>query len=370
MVMRRATTIGSLLAVAIAAHTAANLSRLRRPNPQVPPVDEFVSVLIPARDEARVIGTAVASVLAQAGVPNMEVLVLDDFSIDETAAVVKEFADDRLRLVSNSQEPPDGWLGKPWACTQLAELAKGSVLVFIDADVELSADAIRASVREMRARDFAMISPYPRQLASNWLAQLTQPLVSWSWCALLPLGWAEQSRRPSLAAANGQFLVMDADAYASVNGHHAVADEVIEDVALMRVFKNAGFTTCTMDGSAIASCEMYESAEDTTGGYAKSLWAAFGGPVGSIGVSSLLFVAYLVPPIAAIGARSRRVRTIGAVGYAAGVLSRALVARRVGTRVWPDSAMQPASIGAFIVINAISWRRHVLRSNSWKGRAV
>lgn len=370
MVMRRVTTVGTLLACAIAAHTAFNLSKLRKPNPQVPPLDEFVSVLIPARDEAVAIGKSVASALAQAGVPNMEVLVLDDFSTDDTAKIVNAVHDPRLRLVPNPKEPPAGWLGKPWACAQLAEIAQGSVFVYIDADVELSADAVRASVRAMRAQNFAMVSPYPRQLTSNWLGHLTQPLLSWSWCALLPLGWSEQSGRTSLAAANGQFLVIDADAYRSVNGHNSVCAEVIEDVALMRAFKKAGWTTCTMDGSAIASCEMYVSAEQTANGYAKSLWAAFGGPIGSIGVTSLLFVAFIAPPLAAIGARSKRVRAVGALGYAAGVVSRALVARRMSTRIWPDSAMQPASVGAFIAINALSWRRHQLGVNSWKGRTV
>lgn len=370
MVMRRFATLGTVVAIAVAAHTAYNLTRLRKPNPQVPPVDEHVSVLIPARDEAAVIARAVSSVLAQAGVPNMEVLVLDDRSTDDTAAVVNAIADDRLRLISAAQALPEDWLGKPWACAQLASEARGSVLVFIDADVELSPDAVRASVRSLRAHDFAMISPYPRQLARNWLAQLTQPLVSWAWCALLPLQWSERTDRPSLAAANGQFLVLDAAAYHSVNGHQCVAHEVLEDVALMRAFKSAGLSTCTMDGSALATCEMYESTRQTIDGYAKSMWTAFGGPIGSVAVSSLLFIAYIGPPLVAISARSRRVRTIGALGYAAGVFSRSLVARRMGTRVWPDSALHPASIGAFIAINAISWRRHRLGANSWKGRAI
>lgn len=368
--MRRITTVGTVVAVGIAAHTALNLQRLRKPNVQVPPVDEAVSVLIPARNEERVIASALASVLSQAGVPELEVIVLDDNSSDATSAVVNSIADERVQLKSNTQEPPANWLGKSWACSALADNATGSVLVFMDADVELSPDAIRASVHALRASDFALISPYPRQLAANWLGRLTQPLVTWSWCALLPLQWAERSTRPSLAAANGQFLVMDADAYRAIGGHASVATAVLEDVALMREFKKAGLRTCTMDGSELASCEMYESADQTVNGYAKSLWAAFGTPIGSIGVNALLFVAFMVPPLAAVTARSATVRAVGAVGYAAGTFSRTVVARRMGTRVWPDSALHPGSVAAFIAINAISWRRHLQGSNSWKGRAV
>ncbi len=163
---------------------------------------------------------------------------------------------------------------------------------------------------------------------------------------------------------------MDAQAYRAVGGHGAVAAEVLEDVALMRAFKSAGMRTCTMDGSTLASCEMYASAQQTVDGYAKSLWAAFGSPAGAIAVNALLFAAYVAPPLAAVSARSPRVRAVGALGYAAGVCSRSVVARRTGTRVWPDSALHPASIAAFIGINAISWHRHIQGSNSWKGRAL
>jgi len=370
VVTRRLTTIGTLLALGIAAHTALNLRRLRRPSPSVPPVDEPVSVLIPARDEEQVIATAVTSALQQAGVDDLEVLVLDDGSTDATAAVVAGIDDPRLRLIRSEVEPPAGWLGKPWACMRLAEQAHGTVLVFMDADVNLGPDAVRASVRALRAHDFALVSPYPRQLAGNWLAALTQPLIPWSWSALLPLRLAEQSLRPSLAAATGQLIVVDARAYAQVGGHASVAHEVLEDVALMRAFRRAGLRTCTMDGSRIASSEMYPSPAAVVDGYAKSMWTAFGGPLGSVCVNALLLTVYVIPPLAALTSRSRGTRTIGRVGYLAAVASRAMVARRTGTRVWPDSAMQPASIAAFVAINAISWRRHLQGANRWKGRAV
>jgi len=222
----------------------------------------------------------------------------------------------------------------------------------------------------MRALDFALVSPYPRQLAANWLAALTQPLIAWSWSALLPLQLAERSLRPSLAAATGQLIVVDAAAYAQVGGHACVAHEVLEDVALMRAFRRAGHTTCTMDGSDLASSEMYTSPEAVVDGYAKSMWAAFGGPLGSACVNALLLTAYVIPPVAAIASSSTRTRAIGRLGTLAAVASRAMVARRMGTRVWPDSALQPASIAAFVAINAISWRRHLQGANSWKGRAV
>lgn len=370
MVMRRLTMAGTAIAGALAVHTAVNLRHLRTPEVTAPPVTERVSVLIPARDEAATIAGAVTSVLAQRGVPDLEVLVLDDHSSDGTGAVVESFGAAQVRLIRGTDDLPVGWLGKPWAAQRLAEAASGTVLVFMDADVQLEPDALRACIGELRAHDFAMVAPYPRQLAEGWLERLVQPLVTWSWCAFLPLGLAERSPRPSLSAANGQLLVIDARAYRAIDGHASVAGVVLEDIALMRALKASGMRTCTMDGSTIASCRMYESSAQVVDGYAKSLWSAFGGPAGSIAVTALLLTASVVPAASALVARRHSTRLIGLVGYAAAVASRAQVARRTHARTWPDSAAHPASIVAFAALSAVSWSRHTRGSNTWKGRSL
>jgi hypothetical protein len=299
------------------------------------------------------------------------VIVLDDGSSDLTASIVESIDDPRLTLLRGPDTPPPPhWLGKPWACARLAESAGGSILIFVDADVELNEDAALAAIRELRANGFSLVAPYPRQLAEGPLERLVQPLVTWSWVATMPLRWAERSHRPSLSAANGQFLVFDTAAYRSIGGHASVRSEVVEDVALMRALKISGHRTATVDGSHLAQCRMYDGTREVTDGYAKSLWSAFGGPSGSVAVNALLFTAFVAPPAAAILARDRRTKAISLAGYAAGVTSRALVARRTGERVWPDTATQPLSILAFNALNVISWTRHRRGSNSWKGRSV
>ena len=376
MVTSRAVSVlvaaSALTATAIAVHTALNLRYLRRPNVEAPEVDEPVTVLIPARNEAAHVQTTVRSVLAQSGIRHLSVVVLDDDSGDETPALVRELVDQdpRLSLITGTEPPPPQWLGKPWACARLAESSSGSVLVFVDADVVLGPGAVRAVVDTLRTRGFAMVAPYPRQVAGTWLERLVQPLVTWSWVATVPLHWAETSTRPSLSAANGQLLAVDAVAYRSVGGHGAVRDQVIEDVALMRAFKVAGLHTATVDGSHLATCRMYEGTEAVVAGYGKSLWSAFNGAAGSIAVCTLLAAVYVVPPLAMVSTRDPRIRAMAALGYAAGVASRAIVARRTGERIAPDALGQPASVVAFIALNAISWRRHLAGANTWKGRPV
>ena len=370
---RTAVAVGSALACAIVAHTAVNLRHLRRPDPQAPPVDEPVTVLIPARDEERHLEATLRSVLAQTGVPARAVLVLDDGSTDGTAAIAQRIAadDDRVTVLHGADAPPPpGWLGKPWACARLAEHADGSVLVFVDADVALEAHAVRAVAATLRENDLGLVAPYPRQLAGSWLERLVQPLVTWSWAATMPLRWAETSLRPSLSAANGQLLAFDAADYRAMGGHAAVRDDVLEDVGLMRAMKRSGRRTATVDGSHLATCRMYDSLQALVDGYAKSLWSAFNGPVGSFGATALLVIVFTVPAVAAVTAPTARTRTIGAVGYAAGVASRALVARRTGEPVLPDALAQPASIAAFGALTALSWWRHRRGTNTWKGRAV
>lgn len=371
MVTRWIVRAGTGLAVAIAAHTAWNLRHLRTPGPAAPDCTDDVAILIPARNESPTIEATVRSALAQQGVPHLTVTVLDDDSDDDTASIVARIAreDSRLQLVTGQGAPPDGWLGKPWACARLSQQADAAVLVFVDADVVLEPHAVRALVDDLRTRGLAMVAPYPAQEARTWLERLVQPLVTWSWAATMPLAWGEASTRTSLSAANGQVIAIDAAAYHAAGGHGAVRDEVLEDIALMRAIKSSGQHAATVDGSQLASCRMYTGTGEVVDGYAKSLWDAFGGPAGSLAVNALLGLAYVVPAAAMVAARTPGARATGAVGYAAGVSSRAMVAGRVGEPII-DSFAQPASIAAFITLNAISWRRHRAGTNRWKGRPV
>lgn len=119
------------------------------------------------------------------------------------------------------------------------------------------------------------------------------------------------------------------------------------------------------DGTHVATCRMYSSSAELGEGYAKSLWAAFGSPARASAVVGALAALYVVPPVAALrGAR------IGLLGYAAGVAGRAMVARRVGGRVWPDSLTHPISIAAFGWLTADSWRRKRRGTLTWKGRSL
>ena len=313
-----------------------------------------VSVLIPARDEAGSIGTCLETIDGAD-----EVIVLDDASTDDTAAIAAAHG----ATVIRGTAPRQGSLGKPHACRQLASAARCDVLVFLDADVRLSPGAVRAAAGLLESSGLDLISPLPRQVAGTLAERLVQPLLAWSILTFLPLGAAARSARPSLGAANGQFLVVRRDSYERAGGHPVGA--VLDDLALLRAIKRSGGRGVAVAGFDLATCRMYSGWRETRDGYGKSLWAAFGGPAGSAATVGALGLGYVLPAIAALrGSRA------GLVGYAAGVVGRVVTGRRAGDRVWPDAFAHPVSIVCFGYLTTRSHVQKRRRTLQWKGRPI
>ena len=361
--------IGLLLPwIALTGHTIVNAALLRRPVPRT--AGERIAVLLPLRDEADRVTPCLEALLGQRGAPNLDILVLDDDSTDGTAGVVRAVAGDEVRLLQGG-EPPPGWLGKPHACQQLADAAPDvDVLVFVDADVVLAPDAIAGAVALRREIGVNLLSPYPKIVGAG---RLVQPLLQWSWLTFLPLRAVERSPRPSLAAAAGQWLVIDRAGYDRAGGHAAVRGDVLEDIGLARAVKRSGGRVALADGSRLATCRMYASWRELADGYAKSLWASFGSPAGAAAVVLVLLLLYAVPPVAAVGFLAG-----GAIGlawwsltaYLLGVGGRVVSARATGGRAWPDALAHPVSVVVFawLVVRSFRMRRRGLLT--WRGRPV
>ena len=348
------------LALAVAAltgHAALNARLLRVPVQA--PLTSRVSVLLPLRDEAHRVTPCLLGLLAQDG--DLEVLVLDDGSTDGTGELVRRVAgrDPRVRLLTG-QQLPAGWLGKPHACQQLADAADpaSTVLVFLDADVVLAPGAVAATVAALETHQLDLVSPYPRQDAPG-RTRLIQPLLQWSWLTFLPLRLAERCSLPSLSAANGQLLAVRRSTYDRAGGHRSVRGAVVEDVALLQSLKRVGGRGGVVDGTALASCRMYDSWDELVAGYTKSLHTV---PLASAVVLAGL---YVLPAVAAVrGSRS------GQLAVAAGIAGRAVAARRTGSRVWPDSLAHPVSVTLLLWLTGRSHLAHRRGTLRWKGRAL
>ncbi|MFM8351679.1 MAG: glycosyltransferase, partial [Actinomycetales bacterium] len=348
---------GALASVAFTANSALNLRVARHPAAQPAQIHERVSILIPARNEAHRITPTLRSVLAQEGLSDAQIIILDDGSTDGTGEVIRRAigTDPRVKVLDGDDNPPPkGWLGKPWACHRLSQEATGNVLIFIDADVVLHPHAIASAVQMLRRDRLHLLSPYPRQIAQSIPERITQPLVTWSWLSTLPLLIAERSRIPQLSAAIGQFLVVDAAAYRASGGHTAVAGEVIEDAGVIRALKRHGYRGMPAIGGDIATCRMYDGAAEVYEGYTKSLWSVFGTTPGAIGGMALMGFVYVVPPVLGLTAKQRSTKVWGAVGYGAGVAGRVMISRAARERTWPDALAQPLSAGTFAALTGLS----------------
>jgi hypothetical protein len=350
--------------VALTGHTLVNAFLLRRVSSAR--TDESVAILLPLRDEADRVAPGLASLLGQNG----QIHVLDDGSTDGTAELVRKIGGDRISLHTGAPLPP-GWLGKPHACQQLADLAgDADVLVFVDADVVLADGAVASAVALLRRAGVTLLSPYPRIAGAGRLAQ---PLLQWSWLTFLPLRAMERSPRPSLAAAGGQWLVIDRVGYQKAGGHAAVRGDVLEDIGLARAVKRSGGRIALADGSRFATCRMYRTWPELTLGYAKSLWASFGSRSGAGTVVVLLLILYASPPpttAALLATGHVELALIAAAAYLLGVIGRAVAARATGGRAWPDALAHPASIVVFAWLVAHSFRLHSRGALSWRGRPL
>lgn len=357
----------------IAISNALLLPRLRWPS--VPGSTPSLSLLIPARNEESVLPDTLRSLQAQT-YPFLEVFVLDDESEDGTADIVRGFArqDGRFRLVAG-QPLPEGWIGKNWACHQLAELSQGEYLVFSDADVRWAPsalEAIAAALEQMRADGLAV---WPTQITVTWAERLVVPLMAMSTLGYLPVLAVHHLPFDSMAAAIGQCLVFRRDVYRRIGGHAAVRDRILEDVLLVRAIKRAGLRLRWADGAGLVSCRMYRDWPSVRDGFAKNILAGHGDSVCLLALSALFhWLIFLTPwlwlaaGLVGVGPSGRPWQP--AVLIALGVGIRALTAATSGQRP-TDALLLPVSIMLMTAIAIRSvWQQWQHGGPQWKGRSI
>lgn len=322
-------------------------------------VSEVVSILIPMRNEEKNVSACVETVINQVGLESFEILVLNDESVDQTKQELSKFT--QIKALEG-KELPNGWLGKLWALDQLVEESKGEYLVFLDADVRLTSNAVASGIKTMREWDF--MSAYPKQIMGGFLQRIFQPLLQWSWMSSVPLLVSQKLSIKSMVVANGQFLIIKRDAYLKSGGHKLIKAEVLDDLMIAKQLVRSGFKGGVAEGSQVASCNMYESSMQLIKGYQKSLWKAFGSPIGGLLVVIILFVSGVLPFVLALLGSE-----IGLISYVLIVASRILSAIRTNTI--PNTAiLHPVAVILLILLIAYSWIGKLSNSLTWRDRSV
>ena len=343
-----------------------------------PAVVSLVSVIVPARNEARNIGRCVRSILAS-DYRSLELIVVDDHSQDDTAPLAHEAGagDSRFRVVPNPSLP-NGWFGKQWACATGVAAARGELLLFTDADTEHAPDLLPRAVNALLRDNVGLLTVAGHQETHGFWERLLQPQVFWM--LLVRYGGTESvshARRAEDVIANGQFLLVRRAAYESVGGHASVRDKVAEDLALAQRFHRGGLGVRLVRGDAQLSTHMYASLPELIAGWGKNIYA--GGidamPGGSVGrllfpvVLPLLPLMAIAPVVvlamALVGVLGSGWLVWSAISATANLAWWALIYRGFHQRIWYALV---APVGSAMLLYIISRAIARGRRVGWKGR--
>jgi chlorobactene glucosyltransferase len=368
-----------ILAPLVAFWRGSRSRSLDEASPVVPPDAPHLTVVVPARDEARNIEGCVRSILATT-YPELEVVIVDDHSSDATPAIARTIAavDDRVRVVA-PPPLPQGWFGKPWACLTGARAASGEILLFVDADTRHRPDLLPRLVNEMRQRGADMLSVAGTQEMTTFWERLLQPQVF----AMLGIryGGTESVNRSRFAwdkIANGQCIAITRAAYESSGGHEAVRDCVAEDLMLAQRLFRGGYRTSLVLGVRQLSTRMYTSLGELVAGWRKNIFA--GGIEGLPPFAPLRWLFPFLLPVfplfqlvpllallaAVIGLGPPGVARVGAaIAVGATVAGWAMLYRRLEhSMLYALAYPLGAAVLLYIIGGAIARGRRV----SWKGR--
>jgi hypothetical protein len=326
-------------------------------HPAAPPT-EPVSLLIPMRNEADRLARFLPAALAQSGVA--ELIVLDDGSTDDSALLAEALLAGvtHARLVSGTAQPA-GWVGKSWACQQLAGHAAGDLLVFCDADVLLAPGAVEAVLAERARQQADLFSVFPRQLTGGLGDALLTPLIDDVLLCFLPFGLLSVEV-PSAATANGALLAMHRRTFAALGGFSSVRSQLVEDVALARAARRAGLKLGLALGGNLVQTQMYTGYRQAVLGLGRGLLTVTGGARWRlVAAAGWHLVAYTLPWLAA----ARRRRWLLPLGL--GLVERLLVGCKCHPRAAWQAVLTPLCPIAFVPVAGQAMRRR----QQWKGRS-
>jgi len=233
----------------------------------------LVTAIIPAKDEEATLADCLRSVQAQS-YPNLEILIIDDRSVDGTLAIARAIAegDPRVKVVAIEDLPP-GWTGKTHALHVATHQARGVWFWFLDADTRHEPDSLSIVLEYARTRDAQMASLLPELRCETFWERVVQPLAGIVLIQSFPLFWCNDPKR-KMAFANGQYILIHRDAYAKAGGHEAVRDKFVEDIYLAKRVKEVGLSSRTAIAHGIGSTRMYTSLPQILRGWSRILWDA------------------------------------------------------------------------------------------------
>lgn len=353
-------------------------STLESYSPAVPRDAPLVSIVVPARDEARNIEQCLRTILAGTWT-RIEVIVVNDHSTDGTGDIARRIADSEPRVrVLDNPDLPDGWIGKQWACHNGARLARGPFLLFTDADTRHGPELLARSMTAMRERGADLFTVAGAQTMESFWERLLQPHVFGMIVARF--GDSERMNRstdPYKKIANGQFLLMRREAYDATGGHEAVRTHVAEDLRMAQEWTRQGYSVQIVAAFDYMTTRMYAGFAEIWRGWGKNIWAA-GRDTIEAGPVVKTFARVLAPfvplweiapfvaiVLAVIGVVPAAVGIWGAIAYACNTIFWALMHVAFRAPVWYAALNPLAGCVLSGLVARASWRGPRVE---WKGR--
>jgi hypothetical protein len=324
-----------------------------------------VSAIVPARNEEATISPAVESLARQPEIT--EIIVINDQSSDATLRALQDLSSryPQLRILS-TRELPAGWVGKNYAASLGAAQASGEWLLFTDADgVHLPGSTARALALAAET-GAGLVSYSPEQETCTWWEKAMIPFVYTRLAHKYSYAGVNHPESTE-AAASGQYLLIRRDDYRRIGGHAAVAEEVLEDVALARLAKQAGVRLHFAAGNGIMRVRMYRTFQAMWQGWTKNLYPLMGGTSRAVG-SELFRVVPWIPLL---------VLPLGLLHLILGVLGVALLAGRHAAYAADLRRNRfPASLTLYYLLGVALYAAALLNSEwryargsvTWKGR--
>lgn len=340
-----------------------------------------LTVIVPARNEEDCLAACLQSLVSQSEEVfelgrDWELIVVDDHSTDRTAEIARGFAGVTLMRAGKLEQ---GWTGKANAIWTAARKARGRWLLFTDADTIHEPGDLHRGMHEAARHKVGMLSYSPRQLVSGLAQRSLMPLVFCELALAYPPAKVSDPAQ-HIAAANGQFLLIEREAYRRLGGHPSVADKVLEDVELAYLAKRRKLGLRFRYADDAVSTRMYRSTGAMIEGWTKNLALLFSNALILAGWRALDFVLLFGLPILAYLFWNGRFATRGIFAYfSAGWLLVVVWLRtlfRFYTRVaksnfpFLDGAISPLGLPLFVMLLYRSWFQHrILKRVSWKGRS-
>jgi len=342
-----------------------------------------LTVIVPARNEEDCLGACLKSLVGQSEEffelgKDWELVVVDDHSMDGTRQIAIDVARDFAGVtVLEAGKLEKGWTGKANAIWTAAKRARGRWLLFTDADTIHEPGDLRRAIHEATRHKAGMLSYSPRQIVSGLAQRTLMPLV---FCELAlaypPAKVSDPNQR--IAAANGQFLLVEREAYRRLGGHASVADKVLEDVQLAFLAKRRKVGLRFRYAQDAVSTRMYRSTGAMIEGWTKNLALLFDNSLLLAMWRALDFLLLVGLPVLTVELWNARFRVHGIEWLGAGWVLALLWVRtlvrlyaRVAKSNFPflDCVLAPLGLPLFVALLYRSWFQHrILKRVSWKGR--